>query len=329
MSWLEDAWYRHRSWLILLTPLSALFRLLVLLRRKAYQWGLLSSYALDVPVIVVGNITVGGTGKTPLIAWLYHFLLEQGFKPGIISRGYKGKASRWPQQVRADSDPYVVGDEAVMLARQTGAPIAVGPNRIDAAKALLEYHACDVIISDDGLQHYAMQRDIEIAVIDGVRRLWNGRCLPAGPLREPQERLQEVNIVVANGLAGPREFAMKTSIDTACRLDQPEQCQALTAFKSQPLHAIAGIGQPQRFFQALEQKGLSIEAHAFPDHHTFVPEELIFEDGQPILMTAKDAVKCSRLGLEYAWFVPLRVEPDPRFGERLLNMLKRLDGSVS
>ncbi|NOX08728.1 MAG: tetraacyldisaccharide 4'-kinase [Gammaproteobacteria bacterium] len=324
MNGLEDAWYHRRSWLILLTPLSALFRLLVLLRRKAYQWGLLTSTALDVPVIVVGNITVGGTGKTPLIVWLYHFLIEQGFKPGIISRGYKGKASQWPQQVRADSDPYVVGDESVMLARQTGAPIAVGPNRVDTAQALLEYHDCDLIISDDGLQHYAMQRDIEIAVIDGVRRLWNGRCLPAGPLREPQERLQEVDIVVANGLAGVREFAMKTSINTACRLDQPDQCQALTAFGAQPLHVVAGIGQPQRFFQALEKKGLSIDVHAFPDHHAFVREELAFDDDQPILMTAKDAVKCSRLGLECAWFVPLQVEPDPRFGERVLNLLKRV-----
>lgn len=324
MRWLEQAWLQRKVWLMILTPISALFRLIVSLRRKAYQWGLLNSAVIEVPVIVVGNITVGGTGKTPLIIWLYHFLVKEGFKPGIISRGYKGKASQWPQQVRVDSDPYVVGDEAVMLAQQTQAPIAVGPDRVAAANALLEYHDCDIIISDDGLQHYAMQRDIEIAVIDGVKRLWNSRCLPAGPLREPAERLQEVDIVVANGLAGYREFSMQTKISQACRVEQPQHCQSLNAFALRQVHALAGIGQPQYFFDALEKKGLHLDAHAFPDHHDYVQEELVFDDDAAILMTAKDAVKCSRFDLKNAWFVPLIVELDPRFGERILNLLKRI-----
>ena len=201
MTWLEKRWYSTSTPLLLL-PFEWLFRLLVLLRRLAFRLGLKPSYALPVPVIVVGNISVGGTGKTPLVVWLVSLLRKAGYHPGIVSRGYGGKAERWPQQVRPDSDPQTVGDEPVMLAQRCACPIVAAPDRVAAAKLLLKHTKCDLIITDDGLQHYRLKRDIEIVVVDGERRFGNGHCLPAGPLREPQSRLAEVDFVIANGLAG-------------------------------------------------------------------------------------------------------------------------------
>ena len=208
MKRLDHYWYTRSPWLLLLTPLSLLFRVVVGARRLAYRVGIKRSTRVSLPVIVVGNITVGGTGKTPLVVWLAGYLREKGHAPGIVSRGYGGTASHWPQQVRADSDPAVVGDEAVLLAATTGCPMAVAPDRVAAAQALVDQGGCDVIISDDGLQHYALQRDIEIAVIDGVRRFGSGFLLPAGPLREPLKRLQQVDLVVVNGLGDGDEHRM-------------------------------------------------------------------------------------------------------------------------
>lgn len=315
----DDIWYGRSPWILPLLPLAGIYCAVVGVRRLAYRWKLLRMQRLPVPVIVVGNLTVGGTGKTPLIAWLAEFLRVQGFRPGLVARGYGGTARHWPQQVRADSDPRAVGDEPVLLTRLTGCPMAVAPDRVAAAQALLEHSRCDVILSDDGLQHYALGRDLEIAVIDGVRRFGNRWCLPAGPLREPVSRLASVDLVVSNGLAGSNEFAMAVQVGDAVNLLTGERCP-LEAFRGQRIRAIAGIGRPERFFEALRRQGLDVEGHVFPDHHAYRPEDLAFADGA-LLMTEKDAVKCRRFAQAHYWAVTTRTVLPAAFGERVLEIL--------
>lgn len=322
MKRLDHYWYARSPWLVLLTPFSLLFRILVRLRRSAYRRGLLRSRRIDAPVIVVGNITVGGTGKTPLVAWLAGYLGEQGFKPGIIARGYGGRAASWPQQVRADSDPAVVGDEAVLLAGMTGCPMAVGPDRVAAAEALLKFNDCDLVICDDGLQHYALQRDIEIIVIDGVRRFGVGFMLPAGPLREPVSRLQQADLLVVNGIGASGEHPMKLKSGPAHHLRDPGVTKPLSDFRDFKVHAVAGIGNPERFFQSLRQVIRRVEEHPFPDHYRYRASDLRFEDDAPVLMTAKDAVKCRRFAFGNEWYVPVRAELSRDFQLRLGTLLE-------
>jgi tetraacyldisaccharide 4'-kinase len=327
MKRLDYYWYARSPWLILLTPLSLIYRVAMWLRRHAYCSGILPSHRLGRPVIIVGNLTAGGTGKTPLVAWLAGYLKQKGLRPGIVARGYGGRARSWPQQVRADSDPGIVGDEAVMLARLTACPMAVAPDRVAAARELLDHNDCDVIISDDGLQHYALQRDLEIAVVDGVRRFGIGFLLPAGPLREPPGRLREVDLVVVNGIAGHGEYPMRMLTGQAQELKEPDQRRALAEFRGQSVHAVAGIGNPARFFQALQQYGMRIEAHAFPDHHRFKPDDIRFGDDRPVLMTEKDAVKCRQFASGIEWVVPVRAEMSKVFCKRLDELLdSRLGG---
>ena len=327
MKRLDYYWYTRSPWLVLLTPVSLLYRIAVWLRRLAYRAGLARSHRLAVPVIVVGNITVGGTGKTPLVAWLADYLQSQGYRPGIISRGYGGRASSWPQQVRPDSDPNIVGDEPVLLAGITGCPMAVAPNRVAAARALIGHSDCNVIISDDGLQHYALQRDLEIAVIDGIRRFGTGFSLPAGPMREPVKRLQEVDLVVVNGLGSGTEHPMRVILGEARNLIDSTLTRELSEFAGQMVHAVAGIGNPERFFQALQQAGMRLVCHAFPDHHRFTAADIEFGDGKPVLMTAKDAVKCRGFAAENAWHVSLKVEMSAEFCAQLDALLEaRLQG---
>ncbi len=316
---LEYYWYNKSTITLLLLPVSWLFCVIAVVRRLLYRMGVLKVHQIPVPVIIVGNISVGGTGKTPLVTWLVKELRKQGFTPGIVSRGYGGGASHWPQQVRSDSDPRMVGDEAVLLARRTGCPMAVGPNRVDAATALLSYTDCDVIVADDGLQHYALARDVEIAVIDGVRRFGNGYCLPAGPLREPLSRIKSVDIVVTNGVAGVREYHMELVLGRLQNLASPEKTTALHFFSGSTVHAIAGIGHPERFFRQLESHGLTVIEHPFPDHHPFLAEDIIFADELPVLMTEKDAVKCQGYATERHWSVPV----DARIDERMLPLILR------
>jgi tetraacyldisaccharide 4'-kinase len=296
----------------------------VILRAWAYRLRLLPSRRLAAPVIVVGNVTVGGTGKTPLVIWLAGRLRAAGHRPGIVSRGYGGRARYWPQQVRPDSDPAAVGDEAVLIARRTGCPMAVGPDRVAAAEALLAHTDCDVILADDGLQHYRLRRDIEIAVIDGRRRFGNGRCLPAGPLREPAGRLRRVDFRVCNGDPEEGEYGMALTGDEAVSLADPAQRRTLSSLP-QPLHAVAGIGHPERFFDALAARGLECDNHAFADHHPYAAGELDFDAAATVLMTEKDAVKYGRHADARHWYVPVSAQPEAAFGERVLQRLQEVN----
>ena len=323
---IQKSWYNKSGLTAFLQPVSWLFCLIVQIRRLFFHIKIFRTTQLDVPVIVVGNLTVGGTGKTPLVIELANLLKKYGYHPGIISRGYGGKARTWPQQVRSDGDPSMVGDEAILIARRTHCPMAVGADRVASSQALLKYTDCDVIISDDGMQHYALARDIEISVIDGIRRYGNEKCLPAGPLREPIKRAEQVNFKVTNGIAGPDEFAMSYKAEKLCRADDPEVTLDIDSLKNQTVHAIAGIGNPQRFFDNLKSSGLDIIEHAFPDHYPFKKEDLDFGEIQPIVITEKDAVKCQRFYLHNVWYQPIKAELDNQFTEQLLVMLERING---
>lgn len=321
--WFADAWYKEMYISAWFMPLSMLYVDAVRLRRFCYRIGLRKSERLPVPVIIVGNITVGGAGKTPLVAWLAKLLKQQGYKPGVISRGYGGGENRLPQAVAPDSDPALVGDEAVLLAGRCGCPVFVGADRPAAGRQLLASHDCDVLISDDGLQHYALQRDIEICVIDGQRRFGNGYCLPVGPLREPPERVKQVDLVVVNGGNEllPGEFAMQCRGGTLINLVNGAS-KPLAEFKSVACRAVAAIGNPSRFFALLESAGVLLDAHAFPDHHPFTAEDLKFKDGKPLLMTEKDAVKCRRFAQDNFWYLPIDAELPADFSQQLLSLLK-------
>ena len=320
-------WYETHPLGALLAPLGWLYGLFAVLRRGAYRAGLRRSWQVGRPVVVIGNLSVGGTGKTPLVIAVAKLLARQGVRAGIVCRGYGGSANRWPRQVRPDGDPERVGDEAVLLARRSGVPVASGPNRIAAARILVRRSKCDVILSDDGLQHLRLARDVEIVVVDGVRRHGNGRCMPAGPLREPLSRLSSVDLVVVNGTApegedtpgeegargaareveGVREGEpdMRLVAGDAVSLLDAGETRPLDAFRDVPVHAVCGIGHAERFFRTLESHGLTIVRHPFPDHHPFREEEIRFPGDAPVLMTEKDAVKCERFAGARHWYVPV------------------------
>jgi len=321
----EEIWYGGSPLALALLPLSWIYALVAAARQRAYASGLLPSARLPAPVIVVGNVTVGGTGKTPLVVWLVEFLRAHGWHPGVVSRGYGGRARHWPQQVRADSDPVMVGDEPVLIAQRTRCPVAAGPDRAEAVAALLEHHACDVVVSDDGLQHYALARDVEIAVIDGVRRFGNGQLLPAGPLREPAGRVRRVDMTVANGLAGRGEFAMQLRPGALMALGRDRPALALQALQPREVHAVAGIANPERFFETLRAAGLRVHRHPFADHHRFAAADLQFGDRLPVVMTEKDAVKCRRFAARDHWYLPVSAVLPEVFGRRLLTLLERFD----
>ncbi len=321
--WAEKVWYKDPFIGVWLFPLGFIFSDIVRFRKFLYQVGVLKIHRLPVPVVIVGNITVGGTGKTPLIIWMATLLKEAGYQPGIISRGYGGHADIWPQSVNANSQAEIVGDEAVLLAKQTGCPVVVGPLRIDDAKQLLREANCTIILSDDGLQHYALHRDIEIAVIDGERRFGNGYCLPAGPLREPISRLQSVDLIIVNGEKyEDNEYSMRLVGDTAINMVTSEQ-KPLAEFSDVECYAIAGIGNPERFFKLLAAAGLSCKTRSFPDHYPFEAGDILFSDNKPVLMTEKDAVKCTSFASEQHWYVPVTAVPEPQFAEQLLDLIRK------
>src|SRR5512145_381729 len=311
MERLQHHWYRLSPLHLLLFPLSLVFRALAALRRTLYRGGLLASVRLPVPVVIVGNISVGGTGKTPLTLWLAQQLIEEGWHPGIVSRGYTRTAEQKKKmlhEVTSDDSADEVGDEPLLMAQRALCPVWIGRDRPAAAQGLLDAHPeCDIILSDDGLQHYRLRRDAEIVVVDGARRFGNGLLLPAGPLREPVSRLQEVDAVVVNGgEAQGDEFAMRLEGTRFFNLLNPERVVSAAEFAGQRLHAIAGIGHPQRFFAHLEHLGLSAQRHAFPDHHRYTASDIAFDDADAILMTEKDAVKCAPVATERCWV--LRVD---------------------
>jgi len=319
---LRELWYGRHPLSLALAPLGWAVSAVARVRRLLYRTGILIGTHVGVPVVVVGNLAVGGTGKTPLVVWLAGFLASRGWRPGIVCRGYGGNATRWPQPVRADSDPAEVGDEAVLLARRAACPVvASGPRRALAATEMVRHTDCDVVISDDGLQHLALERDVEIAVLDGVRRHGNGRCLPAGPLREPLGRLRAVDLVVANGAARRGEFAMTLVPGPAINLAQPSRRRPLAEFSSGTVHAVCGIGNPGRFFSMLAGLGVSAMEHPFPDHHPFAARDLDFGDAAAVLMTEKDAVKCQSFARPEHWYVPVTAELSDAFCTRLERLL--------
>ncbi|HJW81918.1 MAG TPA: tetraacyldisaccharide 4'-kinase [Acidiferrobacterales bacterium] len=323
MSTLERHWYRLTPVSVLLIPLSLVFCALVQLRRVLYRAGVLRRTRLPVPVIVVGNITVGGTGKTPLVIWLADVLRQAGYHPGIVTRGYRGNSQTWPVAVTPQTPAAQVGDEAVLLARHGGCPVLAGPDRVAAAKRHV-VQGCNVIISDDGLQHYRLHRDLEIAVIDGTRRFGNRLCLPAGPLREPVSRLRSVFVRVANGTPETGELGMTLEPTGFYNLAEPERRASADEFRDSAVHAVAGIGNPERFFASLRGLGLNVIPHPFPDHHDFRPGELEFSDDRPLIMTEKDAVKCQPFANTRCWVLAIEARPDVALGEQILQRLKEI-----
>ncbi|MBI3900203.1 MAG: tetraacyldisaccharide 4'-kinase [Gammaproteobacteria bacterium] len=325
MRWLERQWQHPTFASGLLLPLAWLYRGVVALRRYAYRRGWCRSVRMAMPVVVVGNISVGGTGKTPLVVWLSRRLETLGWKPGIVTRGYGGNARDWPQRVTPDSDPKLIGDEPLLLALRTARPVVADPDRVRAAQQLLS-SGCDIIISDDGLQHYRLARDLEIAVIDGERRFGNGRLLPAGPLREPPVRLNSVDARIIHGATEPGEWGMTLTPTVYHRVNDPTITAALATFHGKEVHAVAGIGHPPRFFALLRTLGVNPMEHAFPDHHRFSASDLAFPPAHIVIMTEKDAVKCQDFAGDSVWYLSVDARVDPRFDQWLQQRLREMYG---
>ena len=337
--WLESVWYDPNKangiGRLMLMPLSYLYTAINSYQRKSQTK---NQIKLACPIVVVGNISVGGTGKTPLTIHIVKLLQQTGYTPAIITRGYGGKATTWPQAVTLKSDPNLVGDEAVLMASSTGVPVYAGANRLESIEQLLnapnvEYKV-DVIVSDDGMQHYKLPRDIQIAVIDGKRQLGNGYCLPAGPLREKKERLNDCDLIVVNGQneKGTDYFEMTLSGQTLINLSTLKT-KPLIDFNGQTIQALTGIGNPQRFYSTLKDAGLNVIENSFPDHYAFQQSDLSFDDNQIVIMTEKDAVKCKPLikdvsssGKQY-WCLPVTATLPNEFNIALLTRLKAIKTS--
>ena len=315
--WLLRRWYGGVAPGRGLRLAASLFAGIVALRGWLYRRGLLRTHRLRVPVLVVGNLVAGGTGKTPLTIALARGLVAQGWRPGIVSRGY-GRQSQEPVRAGAGVPPEICGDEPLLIARQTGLPVFVDSDRVAAARQLVA-HGCNLVIADDGLQHRRLGRDIEIEVLDGERRHGNGRLIPAGPLREPAGRRVDLRVVNGGTPIGD-EWPMRLVLGDAEPLDGGT-ARPLASFIGMPVHAVAGIGNPGRFFQALRDLGLAPIEHPFPDHHAFTQEDLRFSPPHPLLMTEKDAVKCLDLALPAAYAVPVRAELPAGFFAQLHDRL--------
>jgi tetraacyldisaccharide 4'-kinase len=318
-NWLHRTWYEGGWGARLLLPLAGLYWLLLSLRGLLYRVGLLGSYRAAVPVIIVGNITVGGTGKTPVTIWLASELKARGFVPGIVSRGYGGSRGSASMRVDAASEAAVVGDEPVLIARRTGCPVVVDANRARAAAMLVE-DGVNVIIADDGLQHYRLARAYEICVIDGARGLGNRLLLPAGPLRETVDRLAEVDQVLVNGSLAARNESLTVVeqnalefrlLATEVRRLNGSLTRPIEGFEGKTVHGVAAIGNPRRFFDQLRAHGMQVIEHAFPDHAELRRQDLDFGDAFDVLMTEKDAVKLASHADDRYWTVPVELDMDP------------------
>ncbi len=328
--WVEEIWYGSRPLeRTLLWPLSVLFSTLSQYRRRRLSQ---RQQPHQVPVIIIGNISVGGTGKTPLTIRLAQLLRAQGYHPGIVSRGYGARSSDSTavdaleekagiKSVSYDSRAEEVGDEALLMAVRTGLPVVVGVERPKAVAYLLERYAVDIVLSDDGLQHYSLARDLEIAVIDGSRRFGNGYCLPAGPLREKPRRLDECDFVIGNGRVQAGEHAMQVSGQWLVALNNKHLVRPLAEFNGCTVHVVTAIGNPQRFLAQLTQAGIRCQPHLYPDHHLFAGTEFSFSDDLPVLMTEKDAVKCQAFNaqpMSHCWYLPVDARLEQTFEQAFL-----------
>ncbi len=324
--WIERAWQQGHPLLWLLAPLTALFIGVTALRRGLYRLGGLKSHRLSVPVVVVGNISVGGNGKTPTVLYLVELLKARGFRPGIISRGYGGHADHYPLRLTSNTPAEQCGDEPLLMARRSGVPVAVGPDRVAAGQLLIDSGEVDILISDDGMQHYRLARTLEVAVIDGERRLGNGHRLPMGPLRESPARLQQCDFRLCNGgRAQPGEWPMALV---------PGRWQAVDgrghARPGAPSVAMAGIGHPPRFFATLEAMGVRPQrCVGFPDHQAYEAATLtaLTPADEALLMTEKDAVKCRAFARENWYYLPVTASLGPDFdGQFMAKLKEKLDG---
>jgi len=327
--WIHRVWYEGAGLGWLLLPLSVVYGFVSGCRRMLYRSGVLRSHRAAVPVIVVGNVTAGGTGKTPTVIWLANELKQRGFNPGIVSRGYGGSHSRSPMRVDSDSDPEIVGDEPVLLARRSTCPVVVDPDRVRAATMLINEGA-DLIISDDGMQHYRLQRDYEICVIDGSRGLGNRRLLPAGPLREPPRRLDGVDQLLVNGPMRQMDERSVTELNAlqfelvateASRLNG-SLTRSIERFSEISVHAVAGIGNPARFFELLRGHGIEVTEHARADHAPLTIADIDFADDLQVFMTEKDAVKLGSSVSDRFWFVPVSLAMDSAIAGPLLEQIE-------
>jgi tetraacyldisaccharide 4'-kinase len=308
--WIHRVWYEGAKSGLILLPLSGVYWLVLKLRALLYRLGVFRRFDAGAPVVVVGNISAGGTGKTPTVIWLVNELRARGFTPGIVSRGYGGSKSGSSMRVDIDSDASVVGDEPVLLARRAGCPVVVDADRVRAA-AMLIADGVDVIIADDGLQHLRLQRDYEICVVDGARGLGNRYLLPAGPLREPAARLDSVDQVLLNGASDMSTgLEFRLIANDAHRLNR-SLARPLQGFKDTTVHAVAGIGNPRRFFDLLRAEGIQVIEHSFPDHAAMTKADITFGDDFDVFMTEKDAVKLGRDLSDKHWFVPVDLRMDP------------------
>lgn len=328
--WLHRVWYGGGRFGWILLPFSALYWCVIVMRRSLYDRGVLKVRRAAMPVVIVGNITAGGTGKTPTVLWLVEEMKRRGFSPGIVSRGYGGSHSGTSMRVEPDSDARVVGDEPVLLARRARCPVVVDPDRVRAA-GMLVADGVDVIVADDGLQHYRLARDYEICVIDGVRGLGNRRLLPAGPLRETVQRLADVEQVLVNGRLRKADAELTVSEQNAisfelraveaCRLNG-SLTRPIDRFAGTTVHAVAGIGHPQRFFDLLLAQGIQVIEHRYPDHAKFAARDLEFGDDFNVFMTEKDAVKLGRDMKDKYWYVPVGFSIDPLDAAPLLEQIE-------
>lgn len=318
-NWPEKFWYQKHWLRWFLYPFSWMYRLIIQIRRVVLQTWMQKTP--QTPIIVVGNITVGGVGKTPLVIAIANTLQEKGLKVGIVSRGYGGNLNKNPHEVSLQDHPSAVGDEPLLIKQKTGCPVIIGAKRYAAVTWLEKKHAVDIIISDDGLQHYAMGRSIEIAVIDGLRGVGNGLCLPAGPLREPPSRLKEVDFLVVNEGTWPEGWSM--TLKPGCIRHLHTHAEVNQLPNKNTIIALAAIGNPQRFFNTLQQAGLTFESRIYPDHYLFKKED--FNPENSFLMTEKDAVKCQSFALDNLYYLPVEAVISEQFWDKLLSH-QRLQG---
>ncbi len=310
---IEKVWYSKNIFSLLLSPLSLIYISIIYLRHTLYRLGLISITKINVPTIVIGNIVAGGTGKTPLVIWLAKYFKDKGFLPGIVSRGYGGTYLSNIELVKPTSNPLLVGDEPVIIARNTNCPVVVAKKRAKGAKELVEKYNCNIILCDDGMQHYSLARDIEIAVIDGQRRFGNNYCFPAGPLREPKSRIFKADLIVSKYNARTCEHKMDYTYHQLVSLNELSKTIPISDLHGMTVHAIAGINNPDHFFSYLRSHKLELIIHKFPDHYSYTEDDVKFDDNFPVVMTEKDAVKCLNYSSDKHWYIPISAELSKSF----------------